>query len=118
MNKVIFIGRLCADPEMRSTTSGKEVCSFRLAVDRQFSKEKATDFFPCEAWDKTAGFIEKHFSKGAMIAIEGEIRNAKYTNKNGDEVKFDKIVVTGAHFCGEKKETKTEEPEIDEEYPF
>ena len=121
MNKVIFIGRLCADPEMRSTTCGKEVCSFRLAVDRQFSKEKSTDFFPCEAWDKTAGFISKYFSKGSMIAIEGEIRNAQYT-KNGSEIKFDKIVITGAHFCGQKTENKptvdVDPDDLDEEYPF
>lgn len=70
MNKAMFIGRLTADPEMRHTTTGKSVCSFRLAVNRRFVRqgdEQQADFFPVVAWEKTAEFCNNYFRKGQQV---------------------------------------------------
>ena len=75
MNKVTLIGRLCADPEVRRTTSGKTVARFRLAVDRRGKgEEKAADFIQCVAWEKSAELVEKYLKKGTKIAVSGRIQ--------------------------------------------
>ena len=76
MNKVIMMGRICNDLELKTTPNGIATCSFRIAVDRNYQKkgeEKATDFFNVVAWRGTAEFICRYFSKGRMILIEGEM---------------------------------------------
>ena len=85
MNKVILIGRLCADPEFRQTTSGIAVCRMRIAVDRPKRKdaEQETDFISCTAWRTTAEFVSRYFTKGQKIVIEGSLRNNDYTDNNG-----------------------------------
>lgn len=85
MNKVILIGRLCADPEFRQTTSGIAVCRIRIAVNRpkQKDKEQQADFIGCTAWRQTAEFISRYFSKGSKIIVEGSLRNNDYTDGNG-----------------------------------
>ena len=85
MNKVILIGRLCADPEFRQTTSGIPVCRIRIAVNRpkQKDKEQQADFINCTAWRSTAEFIARYFSKGSKIVAEGQLRNNDYTDNNG-----------------------------------
>ena len=84
MNKVILIGRLCADPEFRQTTSGIPVCRIRIAVNRpkQKDKEQQADFINCTAWRSTAEFIARYFSKGSKIVVEGQLRNNDYTDQN------------------------------------
>ena len=106
MNNICIIGRLCAQPEIKTTTSGVPVCSVNVAVDRDYKVkgEKATDFIPCVFWRGTAEFVGKYFSKGDMIAVVGSLESRKYTDKDGNnrtvwEVKADKV-----HFCGGKKE--------------
>lgn len=85
MNKVILIGRLCADPEFRQTTSGIPVCRFRIAVNRpkQKDQERQADFIGCTAWRSTAEFISRYFTKGQKIIVEGYLRNNDYTDNNG-----------------------------------
>ena len=85
MNKVILIGRLCADPEFRQTTSGIAVCRIRIAVDRpkQKDQERQADFIGCTAWRSTAEFISRYFTKGQKIIVEGSLRNNDYTDNNG-----------------------------------
>ena len=85
MNKVILIGRLCADPEFRQTTSGIPVCRIRLAVNRpkQKDQEQQADFVNCTAWRSTAEFISRYFTKGQKIIVEGSLRNNDYTDNNG-----------------------------------
>ena len=82
LNRVILMGRLVADPELRQTTSGISVASFRIAVDRNFqskgSAERQADFIPCVAWRQTAEFVSKYFSKGRMIAVEGSLQSRSY----------------------------------------
>lgn len=107
MNKVIMMGRIASDLELKTTPNGVSVCTFRLAVDRNYQKkgeEKVTDFFNVAAWRGTAEFIAKWFSKGRMLLIEGEMQTRQYTDKNGNPATWYEIVVDQAHFTGEKSE--------------
>ena len=85
INKVILMGRLCADPELRNTQSGIAVCRFRIAVNRQYSKnsEKKADFINIVSWRQQAEFVSRYFRKGSMIIVEGKLQNADYTDNNG-----------------------------------
>ena len=85
LNRVILMGRLCADPESRQTQSNVPVCRFRIAVNRPKSKDgnQEADFINCTAWRGTAEFVSRYFSKGSMIVIEGQLRNNDYTDNNG-----------------------------------
>ena len=87
MNNVILIGRLVADPELKTTQSGIEVTSFRIAVDRPYSKdgEKKTDFIDIVAWRKTAAFICQYFTKGKPIVINGSLQTRSYETKDGTQ---------------------------------
>lgn len=108
MNKVILMGRLCADPEFSQTQSGIACCRFRLAVNRPFANkqtgEREADFISCESWRQTAEFISRYFCKGSMIIIEGSIRNNDYTDQNGVKHYGMKVVTEKAEFCGSKSE--------------
>ena len=106
MNKVILIGRLCADPEFRQTTSGIAVCRIRIAVNRpkQKDKEQQADFIGCTAWRSTAEFISRYFTKGQKIIVEGQIRNNDYTDNNGVKHYSMDVLIEGVEF-GESKGT-------------
>lgn len=95
MNKVILIGRLTSDPELRYTTSNIAVVEFRIAVDRPFknaSGEKTTDFFRCKAWRQTAEFVNQYVTKGRLVAAEGRIENNEFTGQDGVKKYFTDIV--------------------------
>lgn len=87
LNKVILMGRLTADPELRQTTSGISSCRFSVAVNRSYTSkdtgERQTDFINVVAWRNTAEFVSRYFSKGKMIIVEGSLRNNNYTDQNG-----------------------------------
>ena len=85
LNKVILMGRLCADPEFRQTTSGVPVCRIRVAVNRpkQKDQEQKADFINVSCWRNTAEFVSRYFTKGKMIIVEGTLRNNDYTDNNG-----------------------------------
>ncbi len=87
INKVILMGRLTADPELRQTTSGISSCRFSVAVDRGYKSkdtgERQADFINVVAWRQTAEFVSRYFSKGKMIIVEGSLRNNNYTDANG-----------------------------------
>ncbi|MGN0612305.1 MAG: single-stranded DNA-binding protein [Porcipelethomonas sp.] len=87
LNKVIIMGRLTADPELRQTTSGISSCRFSVAVDRAYKSrdtgERQADFIRVIAWRQTAEFVSRYFSKGKMIIVEGSLRNNDYTDANG-----------------------------------
>ncbi len=104
MNKVILIGRLCADVETKSTASGKMIANYRLAVDR-FSKqegEPSADFLNCVAFENNAEFASRYLRKGTKVAIEGKIRTRDYTNKDGQKIYVTEIVVDRHEFCESK----------------
>lgn len=87
INKVILMGRLTADPELRQTQSGISSCRFTVAVDRRFTDkntgERKADFINVIAWRQQAEFVSRYFSKGRMIIVEGSIQNNNYTDSNG-----------------------------------
>lgn len=85
MNKVILMGRLTADPQIKTTQGGKHMCNFSVAVDRPKSKDgsQIADFINCQAWTGTADFVQKYFRRGKPIIVEGSMRNNNYTDKNG-----------------------------------
>ena len=109
LNIAVIMGRLTADPELRTTGTGISVCSFSVAVDRDYSSggERQTDFINCVAWRQTAEFISRYFHKGSMIAINGSIQQRQYTDKDGNKRNAFEIVVDNANFCGSKAESGT-----------
>lgn len=115
LNNVSVQGRFTADPELRTTQSGKSVVSFTIANDQNF-KDNAVNWLDCVAWGKTAEFITKYFKKGAQAIIQGAIQTRQYENKDGNKIKVTEINVQNCYFC-EKKETTaprdTEKPNIE-----
>ena len=110
MNITALTGRFTSEPEIQYTKSNVPVISFCLAVDRKYQpqgEEKKVDFIDCVAWRNTAEFISKYFSKGSMIAIEGEIQTRNYTDKNGNNRKATEVLVNNVSFCGSKFENNT-----------
>lgn len=119
INRVILMGRLCADPEFRQTTNGVAVCRFRIAINRPYKKdaEQAADFINCTAWRNTAEFVSRYFSKGKMIIVEGSLRNNNYTDNDGvkhysldvlaDQVQF------GESKSNTSQDTQTSVPHFD-----
>ena len=111
MNKVILMGRIAQDIDVKTTASGNAVLSFSIAVDRGYAKpgeERQTDFITCVAWKSVAEFIGKHFAKGRMIAVEGELRTRSYDDKNGVKHYVTEVLVSRVYFTGEKKLDTTE----------
>lgn len=108
LNTVILMGRLTADPELRTTNTNLSVLSFSVAVDRSYQsqgQERQTDFINCVAWRQNADFISKYFRKGQMIAIEGAIQTRSYEDKSGNKRTAFEVIVNRASFCGSKNET-------------
>ena len=90
INTAVIMGRLTADPELKTTSSGLSVLSFSVAVERNYQKEgeeKAVDFINVVAWRKTAEFVSKYFHKGSMIAVTGSLQTRSYEDKNGNKRK-------------------------------
>lgn len=110
LNIAVIMGRLTANPELRTTANGTSVTSFTVAVDRKFQKqgaEKQTDFINVVAWQHTADFITRYFRKGSMIAVNGYIQTRNYEDKNGNKRTAVEIVANNVSFCGSKAETNT-----------
>lgn len=111
MNKVILAGRLTADPELRQTQSGVASCRFTVAVNRKFADkatgERQADFITCVAWRQTAEFVSRYFSKGKMIALEGELRNNNYKDRTHPDVTHycTEVLVDNVEFCGSKNDS-------------
>lgn len=104
-NKVILMGRLTADPELRRTPSGKAVTSFGIAVDR-WTKEKQTDFPDIVAWEGMAEFVARNFRKGKEIMLEGELQTRTYTDKEGKKRKVTEVVAREIRFVGKKDDAQ------------
>jgi len=107
-NKAILIGRLTADPELKTIPSGASVCTFRIACDRRFSGkdgERKADFITIVAWRQTAEFVSKFFTKGKLIGIEGSIQTRDYTDKEGNKRTAFEVVADNCFFVGSKAES-------------
>lgn len=105
-NKVILMGRLTRDPELRTSQSGVTLCRFSIAVDRRFKQgeEKKADFFNVVCFRQTAEFVSKYFSKGRCILVEGSVQNDNYTDNNGVQHYGVNIVADNVSFTGEKRD--------------
>lgn len=107
MNKVILVGRLTKDPELRATASGVSVCSFTVACDRRFvrqGEERKADFINCIAWRQTGEFISKYFVKGNRIALEGSIQTRSWQDTEGKNRYATEVVVDQCEFAQSKSE--------------
>lgn len=103
-NRIILMGRLTKDPELKTTQSGIAMCRFSIAVDRAYSKgtEKQTDFIDITAWRQTAEFVAKYFKRGRMILVEGKLQNNHYTDQNGVKHYQNVVIADSVAFCGDK----------------
>ncbi len=118
MNKVILMGRLTRDAEVRQTASGITCTRFSIAVNRRFAKEgqQQADFINCVAWRQTGEFIAKYFGKGSMIAVVGNLQMNKWVDNDGVTHTNYEVVVDEAYFTGSKAETQTAKPYKEDGY--
>ena len=117
MNKVILVGRLAQDPEVRYTQSGKAVASFNLAVNRYGQKDSA-DFIPIVAWEKLAEVIGNNLKKGAQVLVEGRMQVRSYETQEGQKRRATEVIVQNVEFLGSKKSNEsTPESFGDEVFP-
>ncbi len=111
LNIVAIMGRLTADPELKTTQSGISVCRFTVAVDRNYAKpgaERQTDFINCLAWRGTAEFVSKYFSKGQLVAVDGSIQTGSYTDNNGSKRYTFEVVASNVNFTGDRINNNTQ----------
>ena len=108
-NKVILMGRLCGDPELKQTQGGATVTNFTIAVDRKYNKgeEKQADFLNIIAWRQAAEFICKYFGKGSAILIDGELQTRSWTDQQGQKRYATDVVAHEVYFCEAKKNSET-----------
>lgn len=125
MNKVILMGRLTKDPEVRYTQNNIPVANFSIAVSRRFAKENdevKADFFNVIAWNKTGEFVGKYFKKGQQILVSGRIENRNWTDQQGVKHYATDIIAEEVDFAGSKipkivaMEIKQDEPKQEENY--
>ena len=102
INKVILMGRLTRDPEMRHTNSGTPVTTFSIAIDNGYGENQRTDFVNCLAWNKTAEFVTKYFTKGKMIIVIGRITTRSWETQDGKRAYATEVVANEVTF-GESK---------------
>lgn len=117
MNKVIIMGRLARDPDIRYTQDHKCVAKYTLAVDR-YGKDAGADFISCVSFEKTAEFVEKYLKKGTKILAEGSIITGSYTNRDGNKVYTTDVRVSSCEFAESKKESQVEEKPIESPAAF
>ena len=107
LNRIIIMGRLTRDPELRRTQSGTAVTSFSLAVDRDFKSQggdKETDFIDIVAWRNTAEFVSKYFTKGRMAVVEGRLQIRDWTDRDGGKRRSAEVIAENVYFGDSKRE--------------
>ena len=111
LNRIILMGRLTRDPELRHTQTGTAVASFSLAVDRDFrnrdSGEKGVDFIDVVAWRNTAEFVSKYFTKGRMAVVEGRLQIRDWTDREGGKRRSAEVVADNIYFGDSKRDGET-----------
>lgn len=110
MNKVILVGRLTKDPEIKTTSSDKKYCNFTIAVDRPFKDangNRQADFVNCVAWNQTAVFIQKYFKKGSRIGVVGSIQTRTFEDDEGTKHFVTEVMVSEAEFVESANKTET-----------
>ena len=107
LNRVILMGRLVSDPELKTTGTGISVTSFSIAVDRNYVKsgeERKADFFNIVCWRSTAEFVCRYFGKGSLIAIDGQLQSRTYQAKDGTNRTVVEVVADNVSFTGERRD--------------
>ena len=108
LNKIFIMGRLTRDPELRRTQNGTSVCSFTVAVDRDYQPrdggEKLTDFIDVVAWRQTGEFVSKYFSKGRMIVVAGSLQSRKWQDKAGQNRTSWEVIADNVYFGDSKRD--------------
>lgn len=108
LNRIIIMGRLTRDPELRHTQTGTAVASFTLAVDRDFKDkstgERSTDFIDVVAWRQTGEFVSRYFTKGRMAVVEGRLQIRDWTDKDGGKRRSAEIVADNVYFGDSKRD--------------
>jgi single-strand DNA-binding protein len=118
LNVVAIMGRLVADPELRTTPAGHSVCSFRIACDRSYvqqGQERQADFIDIVAWRQQADFVSKYFQKGSMIAVEGSLQTRNYQDKNGNSRTAVEVVANNISFAGAKRQDSQSAPSYEQQ---
>ena len=111
LNRIILMGRLTRDPELRRTQSGTAVTSFSLAVDRDFKSQngdKETDFIDIVAWRSTAEFVSKYFTKGRMAVVEGRLQIRDWTDREGGKRRSAEVVADNVYFGDSKRDAASD----------
>lgn len=106
LNVVAIMGRLVADPELKTTPAGISVCTFRIACDRNFvqqGQERQADFIDVVAWRHNADFLCRYFAKGSMVAVQGRLQTRQYQDKNGNKRTAVEVVADSLSFAGSSK---------------
>lgn len=111
INRVVLVGRITKDPELRKTSSGISVVQFTLAVNRPKNKdgEQEADFINCEAWRHSADFMTNYVKKGALLGIEGRITTSKYADKNGHVLYQTKVTCESVQILNQKQQNAQNE---------
>ncbi|MBO7209174.1 MAG: single-stranded DNA-binding protein [Clostridia bacterium] len=107
LNKVILMGRITRDIELKYTQSNTAVCSFSVAVERNFARqgeERQTDFINVVAWRQQAEFVSKYFGKGRMINVVGSLQTRTWDDQNGQKHYATEVIAEEINFCGEPKQ--------------
>lgn len=105
INKVILMGRLTRDPEVRHTSTGRAVCSFSIAIDNGFGENRQTDFINCVAWQNQAEFLGKYFTKGMMVIVSGRISTRSWEGQDGKKNYATEVIASEVNF-GETKKSR------------
>ena len=107
INRVVLVGRITKDPELRKTQSGTSVVSFTIACNRRVpSQGQDADFINCVAWNKTADFMTQYVKKGALLGLEGRIQTRSYDDKDGKRVYVTEVVADSVQFLESKKQAE------------
>lgn len=118
LNVVALMGRLVYEPELKTTPNGINVCSFRIACDRNFARQgeqRQADFIDVTAWRQTAELVCKYFQKGSMIAVEGSLQTRQYQDKNGNSRTATEVIASRVSFCGGKAAEKPAVRDFDQQ---
>mgnify|MGYP004681545351 CR=1 FL=1 len=118
LNVVAIVGRLVADPELRTTQTGHSVCSLRIACDRSYvqqGQQRQADFIDVIAWRQSAEFVSKNFKKGSLIAVEGRLQTRQYQDKQGNNRTAVEVVANNISFAGTKRQDSQSAPSYEQQ---
>lgn len=120
INRVILVGRLTKNPEIRKTPNGASICKFTLAVSRKVKAQGQpdADFISCVAWNKTADLMYQYLKKGSLIGIGGRLQTGKFTNNNGETIYTCDVMVESLQFLDKKEETQNNDVNQEREMSY